>query len=548
MHAYKNLVVGAALVLSYQAAFADYGTGYKIYCTQPRFSDKADENRKPTTEITFYGDSRMESTCYDVNNVLKTYETTLPQAVAKELGIDYGKIKERGRDSTSTAKLSNGGYTPQWAWDRADANAQKQIYFGGDESANTKVLVLAFGTNDVWEDKANSNNQPVFKERLRRMTVAALEDGKAVVLVEPYRACKYGSYFPNQPDDQALRISFLQQALQPYVDDIRGIDSELNGISKYAGRVQRAALFDIDRTRNFDCSDVSLDTADGLHASQGAILRFAKVIAEAIAKVYPVVSTSINNTALDLGGGSAIFSWNAPYAAQVDAQCSGGVAGTYSGPSQKNGIYAQPVLAGPGSCTAVAKSVTGLTAQSSQTVFVRYPTPVITTSISKASLMVGENRAAIFSWNASNANSVAVQCEGSVTGTYSGTSLTNGIYAEAVSVGSGRCTATAKNALGQTASSSQMVSVQSNDPVVTSVVNPSTLTLGGNAAIFSWSASNATSVSVSCIGSVSGSYAGASLENGIYARPVSTGPGSCTVTATNVAGRTAASRADVSVK
>lgn len=541
-----GFAVGLAFLMMAPVVVFAYDANYALKCTQSRFSSTpTEEANKPNAEIVFYGDSRMESTCILPGGTVKVYERTLPQAVASELGIDYARIRERSRDGTSTANLNYGWFSPNAQWTTTN-------YLGDlNQLPKAKVVVLAFGTNDVWYDIQHANdpvNYPAgplpFKDRLKQMAQVALDAGKSVVLVEPYKACKYGSYFPNQPAGEAARITFLDGALQPYVGNIGDIVAELNGDSRYAGRVERAALY----SQALDCSETGTDTVDGLHASHDAILRLAKVVATAAAK-FPLVSSSVSKNNFALGENPLpTFNWNAKNANSVTALCTSAVGGAYSGTSLVDAVSMQPMSGGQGTCTVTATNVAGLTATDSQTVTVQVPPPSITTSISNSTPIVGASRSTIFSWHASNASSVLVQCTGGLAGAYSGASLQDGIYAEPVSVGPGSCTATAYNTSGQSATNGNTLTVLTDGPTVTSSIDSATLTLGGGNTVFRWNAINATTVTVQCLGSVGGAYQGPSLQDAIYAVPLAVGNGACSVTATNAAGKTQVSTVNVTVQ
>jgi|GEM_PF-5939344 len=542
----KIIVSAFVLASASVTALAAYdGGAYKASCTQARVARTAAEEAKiSSAEIVFYGDSRMESTCRDYQNVLKVYETTLPQAVAKELGIGglthlsgYTKILDRARDATSTANLNYSGYTPEWSLSNYLTNGT------GGSVISANVVVLAYGTNDVWYDPT-SGATVAFPERLRQMATVALNAGKSVVFVTPYKVCDYLGLIPvpaktpGTTDEQyeVFKQQYLDQKVAPYVGYINQIYTELS--SSYSGRVALAALHNLS---SFDCSINSPQTSDGLHANQSSILEMAKVVADAVASVSgPYVKSEVSKSVIVYDESPrATFGWTARGASSVSVQCSGSVAGNYSGGSVKDAIYMIPVSYGEGTCTVTARNSAGRTSTQSQTVMIQAPPPIISTSISKTSLIVGENRSAVFSWVAANAGTVNVSCTGAVTGSYSGSSLNNGIYVETVSVGSGTCTATAYGGGGQTAVSSKSVTVQSDAPTISSSVDRVTLTIAGGPTIFRWNATNANSISVVCSGSVAGSYAGPSLQNGIYVHPVSVGSGVCSATASNATGKSA---------
>ena len=251
----------------------------------------------------------------------------------------------------------------------------------------------------------------------------------------------------------------------------------------------------------------------------------------------PSVTSSIDSSSLTLGGADTVFRWRASNATIVQVACTGSVSGLYKGSSLEDAIYARPVSVGNGLCSATARNAAGQTATSSKTVTVQSNSPNITSSVDSAVVIFGGDPT-VFRWSASNAITVQVVCTGSVSGSYTGPSLENGIYARPVSVGTGLCSANAINAAGQTATTSKAVTVQADVPSVTSSVDSSILNLGGDPTIFRWRVSNATMVQVVCTGSVRGSYTGPSLDNGIYAQPVSLGSGVCSVTAVNENGST----------
>ena len=131
----------------------------------------------------------------------------------------------------------------------------------------------------------------------------------------------------------------------------------------------------------------------------------------------------------------------------------------------------------------------------------------------------------------------------SISGSGSGTSGSFVVTAGA-SAGTGTCTVTASNVLGTQATGSASVTVVLLPSVVRAVFSP-TVVGTGTTSQFSWSSSNATSGSVTCVAPAFGSSSGTS--GNLTVTTSGTGTGSCTYVASNAAGTQVSASANLTV-
>jgi len=252
----------------------------------------------------------------------------------------------------------------------------------------------------------------------------------------------------------------------------------------------------------------------------------------------PAISAASFSAANVTTGNPATFTWSTSNATTVSVVCGGTTAGTGSGAS---GSFAATTSGtGTGTCTVTAKNAAGTSTSASGSTNVVAAPSVTSASFAAANITGGDP--VNFTWATSGATSATVACGGAASGSGSGASGT--LAASTAGTGTGTCTVTANNAAGSTASASGSISVVAPPSVTSAAFSPSTITVGASPT-FNWATANATSASVGCSGAAAGSGSGTS--GSLTATTNAVGTGTCTVVATNAAGKSASSAGSVSV-
>lgn len=239
----------------------------------------------------------------------------------------------------------------------------------------------------------------------------------------------------------------------------------------------------------------------------------------------PAVTSAAFSPSSVTAGGSATFSWATSNATSASVACSTG--------ATAQGLSGSLTLAAPASgdatCTVTASNGVDAVTRSAVVTSVAAPT-VTSAGFDAVNVSVGSGN--VFTWATSGATSASVTCSGVATGSASGTSGSLTV-ASSTTPGTGTCTVTAANGLGQSATRSASFTTGSG-PAVTSVTFAKANVTSGAGNTFSWTTSNATGAAVACSGSASGTGSGTS--GSIAVATSGTGVGTCTVTASSALG------------
>src|SRR5262249_8699368 len=143
------------------------------------------------TRISWYGDSRTASACVDGYEVATKHATwsTLAETVPM-LASGRRSYKQRAVLGTTLHDLVSGGDGLNQPWPH-------QLAADG-----SRLVVIAFGTNDAAADFQAHRSVAGFRNELATTVRAARHAGKLVLLVQPYKACD----FLITEDDPAHRV------------------------------------------------------------------------------------------------------------------------------------------------------------------------------------------------------------------------------------------------------------------------------------------------------------------------------------------------------
>ncbi len=246
-------------------------------------------------------------------------------------------------------------------------------------------------------------------------------------------------------------------------------------------------------------------------------------------------------------GQNVAMNWSTTNATSVAVNCTGAGTYSYTGATVNGGgTVVASATPGTATCSVTAYNAAG-TAATATNAFQVVAAPSVTgLTFGGAYATVGN--AMSMNWSTANATSVAVNCTGAGSYSYSGPTVNyNGAVVGTPTAGTATCAVTAYNAAGSSASTSNTFQVVAA-PAVTSVTLSPNVVFAGSSPTLAWATSNASSVAVSCVAPATFSYSGTTV-NYSYAQinTSGTGNGTCTVTASNAAGSTATGSATVSV-
>jgi hypothetical protein len=252
----------------------------------------------------------------------------------------------------------------------------------------------------------------------------------------------------------------------------------------------------------------------------------------------PTVPTASFSPATVTSGSASTFTWTTSGANSASVACVAPASGSGSGTSGSITVTSSGI--GTGSCTVTAtNTVSGNATRAANLVVVAAPA-VTSRTFSPATVTTGTS--STFTWATSGATGATVACSAPASGSGSGTS--GSIAVSTSGTGTGSCTVTATNAAGTNAVGSTNLVVVAAPSVATASFSPTSVT-AGSTSTFSWTTSNATSASVACSAPASGS--GTGVSGSITVSTTAAGTGSCTVTAANAAGSSAAGGANLTV-
>jgi len=264
-----------------------------------------------------------------------------------------------------------------------------------------------------------------------------------------------------------------------------------------------------------------------------------------------VAAPTVNSVTFASGyvttGAANSVSWSTSNATSVGVSCSGTASYSYSGTTVNySGAVVGTSGTGTGTCSVTAHNAAGKAAVRSNTFQVVAAPSVSAVTFSAATATTGGTDTMYAT--VSNATNYAVSCTGSTSYSTSGSAFMSGGVPQPTALmvpltpsgtGTTTCTVTGTNAASSSAAANGSFQVVAA-PVVNSVSFASGYVTTGTANSVSWTTTNATSVGVSCSGTASYSYSGATVNySGAVVGTSGMGTGTCSVTAYNAAGASA---------
>jgi len=222
------------------------------------------------TKTSWYGDSRTVSACYDSTvggqYLYSTLSASIPKLSSQQISNGAKTYKQRAKNgatlrdlvnsaSCSPANAASGLCNMKWA---------DQLQYD-----DADVYVIAFGTNDAWNDwlQGRANGPAEFAAHLRSVVSAIQAKGKKALLIQPYRVCDYAAVDASLPNPDNL--------LGPYADAVAKV-----GIATGSAVAHLFAT-----PTKCHGPDAATDMPDGLHATQSFTNKIAATIGQALDRV-----------------------------------------------------------------------------------------------------------------------------------------------------------------------------------------------------------------------------------------------------------------------
>ncbi len=283
------------------AAAVDTFFDYTNYGCVPRAMGETFTSMSETRQVSWYGDSRTTSNCRYTNPTTGATEYSTHQASLARRGTpEYLSVRQRGRDGTSLRQLEAGQDTVniEAPWNDGQKN---QSWAGQMAADQSDIVVIAHGTNDVWQNRLWNTGEGVadFEARLERMVNVAKSSRtrsggyKKVLLVQPFRVCSYAMV------DRETRA--LRSTLAAPLDGRTVLDHPDNLLAPYAEAVSRvgirtgthvAPLFSVPIKCNGEFAKA--DLPDGLHATAAYTGILGEVIKTSVQRIVDnVPSTAV---------------------------------------------------------------------------------------------------------------------------------------------------------------------------------------------------------------------------------------------------------------